>query len=833
MTKLLSDHYVLVFGIVKILIMLGFFMNMAPLLVWAERRQAALIQDRIGPNRAMIAVPGTALKGAFASPALLAGLAVVALCFFVFPAHPPETGVSRGFWMAQLGVLVLWSHTVLYVAFVRARHIVGNALESFLSEMSEPRWFFFSGLIAHVMLAVAYTSLVGPNEVVAAKAFALGGPAFLAAVLLLIGGYLGARIPSGRVELRAAGIFHSMADAVKAAFKEDFVPPNADKLLHSLAPIIALFPALVTYAIIPFGDALCFAQTPTGIDVSKIADVVPRTPGMCPEGFAPVSLQIADLNVGILYLFAIAGTGIIGAAIAGWSSDNKWSLLGGLRAASQMVSYEVAMGLSIVGAFMVYGSPRLGDMVKWQQENAWGIFVQPLAFFMFLAAAIAEQKRVPFDAPEGESEIIAGYFVEYSSFKFLMFYTGEYIEVITSSALVATIFLGGWTMPFLYRDGIHLAIGDSVVYTAALSHLTVIVLQVLTFFGKVIFLSGAQLFIRWTVPRFRYDQIMAFGWKMLLPASIANLVVTGLVILVLDHPTPGIASTLKVVADLTHWVVALTMLFLVVRFVMLVMKPIDRTRYVGSTSAARVARLGGVKDTPMQALSLPRSKEKQHGQRHRRQASLSSEAHHDDGVVHPRDREGDRRDHAPLLQEHEGARAGADERSRARVLRPRALDDHVSGAEAPVLGAFSRAASPDHPGRRLAAVRGVSLLLHGVPRAVHPHRRRRVPRGGQAPRLRALPRGVRDRRAPVRLLRVLRGSVPVRRDPHGHRAARGSLRLARPVHLRARSAHELRRSGRQEAQREPPPRAPRGLCHRSPEAPLKSVNRPLRSLHLR
>src|SRR6202012_1936160 len=161
-----------------------------------------------------------------------------------------------------------------------------------------------------------------------------------------------------------------------------------------------------------------------------------------------IPLQIADLNVGILYMFALTSTGVIGAARAGWASDNKFSLLGGLRAASQMVSYEVAMGLSIVGLFIIYGSVRLAPMVDWQGDNAWGIFVQPFAFFLFLAALAAETKRVPFDQPEGESEIVAGYFVEYSGMKFGMFYTGEYVELITSSALLTTLFFGGYALPF-------------------------------------------------------------------------------------------------------------------------------------------------------------------------------------------------------------------------------------------------------------------------------------------------------------------------------------------------------------------------------------------------
>lgn len=600
MIKFISEYQVLIFGLIKIAIMLGFFLNMAPVLVFIERRQAALIQDRVGPNRAVITVPGLILKGALATPALLAAAAVAGVCFALVPANPPETGVGRGFWMAEFAVLFAWSHALILAGFVRVSGSVANPLESFLREMEDPRWIFYTGLILHVTLAVAYGGLSGPNAAAAEKAFALGGPAALAGVLAIVGAYLGYRIPSGKVDLRAAGLFHSIADAIKFAFKEDFVPPHADKLLHSLAPLISLFPALVTFAVIPFGDNLCFGQTDGMLDITKLADTAARG-AICAEGQSTVSLQIADLNIGILYLFAVAGTGIVGAAIAGWSSDNKWSLLGGLRAASQMVSYEVAMGLSLAGAFMIYGTPRLGEMVRWQAENSWGIFVQPLAFFLFFAAAVAEQKRTPFDAPEGESEIIAGYFVEYSSFKFAMFYTGEYAEVVTSSALLTTIFLGGWTLPFLQRDGLHIQFGDTVLFHAAVSHLTLSILGVLTFFGKVVALSFGQIFIRWTVPRFRYDQIMSFGWKMMLPAALANLVVTGLAMLVVDSAGPSVTSALRLLADLSNAVVVAAMLYVVIKFAMLLLSPVEREKFTASTAAARAARFGGTPETPMQA----------------------------------------------------------------------------------------------------------------------------------------------------------------------------------------------------------------------------------------
>src|SRR6185503_1554072 len=190
------------------------------------------------------------------------------------------------------------------------------------------------------------------------------------------------------------------------------------------APLISFFPALVVLGTVPFGDTLCFGAAPQdvklgpltfikqgGLDPRQLLAAVPRD-GICHEH--ALKLQVADLNIGLLFFFALAGTGIVGAALAGWSSDNKYSLLGGLRAASQMVSYEVTLGLTLIGAIMIYGSLQVDDMVRWQAQNAWGIFVQPIAFILFFAAAVAESKRIPFDIPEGESEVVAGYFTEYA-----------------------------------------------------------------------------------------------------------------------------------------------------------------------------------------------------------------------------------------------------------------------------------------------------------------------------------------------------------------------------------------------------------------------------------
>ncbi|RZJ03735.1 MAG: NADH-quinone oxidoreductase subunit H [Rubrivivax sp.] len=606
MEKFIGEYYWLIFALIKCAIMLGFFINAGGLLTIVERRQAAIMQDRVGPNRALVKVPGIALKALMSGPPLLAALAVVAVSFLLFPPTVVQvegapngvlTGVARGFWLMQIGLFMLWSHLLMLGSYVRREAgRAANGLEQWLVDLEDPRWIFYTGAAAHVAAGALYGAAGTPAV---GKLFAYAGPLVLAGVLAAIGGYAGYRIPSGPVGLRLGGVLHPAADGLKFAFKEDFVPPAADKMLHALAPILSLFPALVVFAIIPFGDDLCFGTTANGyIDLLKPALELGRD-GVC-NGIA-VPLQIADLNVGILYLFAMAGTGIVGAAIAGWSSDNKWSLLGGLRAASQMVSYEVAMGLSLAGAFMIYGTPRLNEMVRWQSQNTWGIFVQPVAFFLFFAASLAEQKRAPFDSPEGESEIVAGYLVEYSSFKFAMFYTAEYIEAAITSALLTSIFLGGWSMPFLHPDGITLTFGGAVLFKAPMTHLGVTILQVLCFYAKVIVLSMMHIFIRWTVLRFRYDQIMAFGWKFLLPAAIGNLVLTGMLVLVADQGGESVAAALRMLADACNAVIVLTLGFLAVRFMMLVLSPVERKRFIKSTSAAQTALLGGTKSGAMQA----------------------------------------------------------------------------------------------------------------------------------------------------------------------------------------------------------------------------------------
>jgi len=302
------------------------------------------------------------------------------------------------------------------------------------------------------------------------------------------------------------GLFHTMTDAIKLIVKEDFVPQGADRPLHMIAPAISVFSALVAFAIIPFGGSYTFYGH-------------------------HANLVIANIDVGILYLFAVSGIGTFGAVIGAWASNNNWSLLGGVRVAAQMLSYEVAMGLTLVGVFMVYQTLQL-TQIGAMQENflSWGIFAQPLGFILFFTCALAENKRVPFDIPEAESEIIAGYFTEYSGFKFIMFWMAEFLEVVTIGAVLTVLFLGAWNIPFVSNiallDTLRGMLGDDI------GNIILMLIHVTVFWVKVSLVIFLQMFIRWALPRFRYDQVMTLGWKIILPLSLLNIVITGLVLLV-------------------------------------------------------------------------------------------------------------------------------------------------------------------------------------------------------------------------------------------------------------------------------------------------------------
>src|SRR5580700_7908532 len=378
-------------------------------------------------------------------------------------------------------------------------------------------------------------------------------------------------------EFRLAGLLHPAADGLKFFTKEDFMPPKADKLLFTLAPIIAMGMVFTLVTTIPFGDTICMHEFLPRFPNIFVGPAVPRW-GSCSadvkNGYFPIDLMVAPLGVGILFVFALSGQGIIGAAIAGWASDNKFSLMGALRAASQMVSYEVTLGMSLIGAMMIYGTVRLDDMVRWQEDHAWGIFVQPLAFFLFFAAHVAENKRIPFDLPEAESELVSGYFTEYGGMKFGMFYFAEYAEVVTGSMLLVTIFLGGWALPFLHRDGLTIAFGSVEIVRSLVPHVWMTVLGVLAFFGKVVVVCAVQAFVRWSLPRFRYDQLMKLGWKVLLPTSLANILVTGVAWLAIDKAGPAVSDALQVAADVTQALVAIVIVYLVTRAVLALLTPV-------------------------------------------------------------------------------------------------------------------------------------------------------------------------------------------------------------------------------------------------------------------
>ncbi len=325
------------------------------------------------------------------------------------------------------------------------------------------------------------------------------------------------RIGANRADIcgfRLLGIFHSIADAVKMFTKEDIVPEGADRTLHTLAPLFSVFFALVAFAAIPFGDRLTF-------------------------GGRIIELQVVKMDAALLYIFAMLSLGVYGVILAGFASGNNYAILGGLRATAQMISYEITLGISVIGVVMVYGTMDLAELVRAQGQVIggwipfWGFVAQPVAFVVFVTAALVETKRLPFDLPEAEPEII-GYFVEYSGMKFGMFFLTDFLETIMVACLATTIFFGGWQVPFLQPDGFHFPLGAEFL----VSNWVYVLLGVLSFSIKVVIFCWVFMQIRWTLPRFRYDQLMKLGWKGLFPISVVNVIVTG-VALVLFEETPS------------------------------------------------------------------------------------------------------------------------------------------------------------------------------------------------------------------------------------------------------------------------------------------------------
>ncbi len=311
--------------------------------------------------------------------------------------------------------------------------------------------------------------------------------------------------------LRLWGLFHIIADAVKMFTKEDFVPNTLHKIIHALAPVLSIFFALLAFAVIPFGHAITIAGH-------------------------TIPLQVADINVGILFIFALMSMSVYGVVLAGWSSNNNYSLLGGIRASAQMISYEITFGLTLVGVILIFQTLSLQEIVHAQGGllfgflPRWGVLVQPLGLILFFTAGVAETKRIPFDIPEGESEII-GFFLEYSSMKFGMFMFADFIEQILIASLVTTFFFGGWQVPYLANSGFVFPWGT----VWSLNEWVVELMRVASFVVKVGFFCWLQMLIRWTLPRFRFDQLMNLGWKGLLPLSLANALVTAVVVLWLDR----------------------------------------------------------------------------------------------------------------------------------------------------------------------------------------------------------------------------------------------------------------------------------------------------------
>lgn len=291
------------------------------------------------------------------------------------------------------------------------------------------------------------------------------------------------------------GMLQPLADGLKLFFKEEIIPMFSNKFLFVLGPGLAMMTALMTSAVIPWGGTLVIFGR-------------------------EVSLQIADINIGILYVFGVVSLGVYGIIVGSWSSNNKYSLMGGLRAASQIISYELALGISLIALLMVTGTLSLKEMVLQQQQGYWNIVYQPLGFFLFLICIFAECNRTPFDLPEAENELIGGYHTEYSSMKLGFYLFAEYINMFIASAVMATLYFGGYDIPFLDESTLPVNVAG--------------VLGIVALFLKIAFFLFLFIWVRWTIPRFRYDQLMGLGWKVLLPLALLNMFLTGAAILFFD-----------------------------------------------------------------------------------------------------------------------------------------------------------------------------------------------------------------------------------------------------------------------------------------------------------
>jgi len=334
--------------------------------------------------------------------------------------------------------------------------------------------------------------LITVIKIIAVIGVSLGCVAYIVLLERRLSAGIQNRIGPNRVGWQ--GLLQPIADVLKLVLKEDIIPAKANSFIHGLAPVISITVAMVTIAVIPFGNRINLF----GYDIK---------------------LQIASVNIGILYILALSSLGVYGLTLSGWSSNSKYPLLGSIRSSAQMISYELSMGLSIIGVVMVAGSLQLDKIVEMQAGWRWNLILQPIGFITFVVSAFAETNRLPFDLPEAEPELVAGYHTEYSGMKFGLFYLAEYTNMFVSSALITTLFLGGWQVPFVHSLG--------------LSDFWISIIQIVGFLAKIIIIVAFFIIIRWTVPRFRYDQLMNLGWKFMLPIAILNLLLTGLVILLI------------------------------------------------------------------------------------------------------------------------------------------------------------------------------------------------------------------------------------------------------------------------------------------------------------
>ncbi len=368
------------------------------------------------------------------------------------------------------------------------------------------------------------------------------------------------------------GLLQPMADGLKNFMKEAAEPAAANRALFLIAPALSFIPALLTLAVIP------------------LASPLPVTLAFLPAGWQGlVPMQVADLPIGYLYILAITSLGVYGLTLAGWSSNNKYALLGGLRSSAQLVSYELAMGLSTIPVLLLAGNVTFNQIIAQQARGgfSWNIVLLSVAFFTFLVSAFAETNRLPFDLPEAESELVAGYHTEYSGMKFAMFFLAEYSNMITASAFVTTMFLGGWDIPFTTWDNVPPWTLLKTVVTFAF------------FAAKVLFFLFLYIWIRWTLPRFRYDQLMALGWKFMLPVALGYVVVVAAAVLALD--VVGIRQgTLPFTASLF----VMNLLLVAVLFVV-----VDRGRLISPASARtrtrEIERLRGLARARVAAMRDP------------------------------------------------------------------------------------------------------------------------------------------------------------------------------------------------------------------------------------